>query len=86
MTVLQVIALLLVAVAATGVVTTTDPERQVFSAGFLGLCLALLFFCFQAPDVALSQIAVGAVALPAMLILTLSRIRRRESDNRKDDS
>ena len=86
MTVLQVITLLLVAAAGTGVVAAPDPHRQVFASGFFGLCLALMFFCFQAPDVALSQIAVGGVALPAMLILTLGRIRRREHGDQGDDS
>jgi len=85
-TVLQVITLLLVAAAGTGVVAAPDPHRQVFASGFFGLCLALMFFCFQAPDVALSQIAVGAIALPAMLILTLGRIRRREHGDQGDDS
>jgi uncharacterized MnhB-related membrane protein len=75
-----------VAGAGTAVVTTPDPHRQVFSSGFLGICLALMFFCFQAPDVALSQIAVGAVALPAMLILALGRIRRREQAGAPEDS
>ena len=86
MTVLQAISLVLVAAAGTGVVATPDPRRQVFAAGFFGLCLAVLFFCFQAPDVALSQIAVGAIALPAMLILTLGRIRRRDQNDEGDDS
>jgi uncharacterized MnhB-related membrane protein len=34
--------------------------------GFYGLITALMFFFFQAPDVALSQITVGAVALPPL--------------------
>jgi len=43
-----------------------------------GLVLALLFMVFQAPDVTLSELAVGTVALPALLLLTLARVRRRE--------
>jgi energy-converting hydrogenase B subunit D len=85
MTALQAIALVLVAAAGTGVVATPDPRRQVFALGFLGLALALLFFCFQAPDVALSQIVVGAVALPAMLVITLGRVREYEKARRELD-
>jgi uncharacterized MnhB-related membrane protein len=36
-----------------------------------------MFFVFQAPDVALSQIVVGAVALPLMILLALAKIRRQ---------
>ena len=79
MTTLQAIALVLVALAGTAVVTTREPERQVVVSSVFGLCLGLLFFVFQAPDVALSQIAVGGVALPAMIVLALNRIRREEA-------
>jgi multisubunit Na+/H+ antiporter MnhB subunit len=34
-----------------------------------------MFFFFQAPDVALSQVTVGAVALPLMVMLAISRMR-----------
>jgi uncharacterized MnhB-related membrane protein len=78
MTVLQAIALVLVAAAGTAVVATHDPRRQVFVSSFFGLCLAVLFFCFQAPDVALSQIVVGGVALPAMIVLALRRVREMD--------
>ena len=47
--------------------------------GILGLLLALLFFALQAPDVALSEIVVGSVALPAMLFLAIAKVREQES-------
>ena len=82
MMVLQGVLLVLVAVGGTAVVLVRDPLRQAIVAGVFGLVLALLFFAFQAPDVALSQIVVGSVALPAMLVLTLAKLAqlRRESD------
>lgn len=72
---------ILVLVGATGfaVVTTRDVTCQVLALGFYGLITALMFFFFQAPDVALSQITVGAVALPLMVMLAISRMRFRES-------
>jgi energy-converting hydrogenase B subunit D len=73
-TALQVVALALVAVAGTAVVAVRDPRRQAVVAGIFGLLLALLFFLFQAPDVALSQIVVVTIGLPVMLLLTLSRL------------
>ena len=39
-------------------------------------------FIFQAPDVAFSQIVVGAVALPLMVLLALAKIRNREVKQR----
>jgi len=46
-----------------------DVTEQVIALGFYGILMALVFFYFQAPGVALSQITVGAVALPLMRLL-----------------
>ena len=78
MTALQATALVLVALGGTGVVITRDPLKQAMVAGVFGILLAVLFFLFQAPDVALSQITVGSVALPLMILLALARIRAEE--------
>ena len=78
MTALQAVALTLVALGGTAVVLTRDPLKQAMVAGVFGILLAILFFLFQAPDVALSQITVGSVALPLMIVLALSRIRSHD--------
>lgn len=75
MTVLQG-TLLVVAMGGTAVVLVRNPLRQAIVAGVFGLLLGLLFFAFQAPDVALSQIVVGSVALPLMIVLTLAKLAR----------
>lgn len=41
----------------------------------MGTFLALLFLLLQAPDVALSEAAVGAVATPMVLLIALAKIR-----------
>jgi uncharacterized MnhB-related membrane protein len=41
----------------------------------LGTFLTLIFFLLQAPDVALSEAAVGAVAVPMVLLISLAKIR-----------
>jgi energy-converting hydrogenase B subunit D len=69
--------LLLVAVSGLAVVRTRDVTSQVISLSFYGTLMALVFFFFQAPDVALSQITVGMVALPLMVMLAISRIKFR---------
>jgi energy-converting hydrogenase B subunit D len=67
-----------VALCATCVVLARDPLRQAMVSSIYGLVLGILFFVFQAPDVALSQTAVGAVALPLMILLALARVRGGE--------
>jgi energy-converting hydrogenase B subunit D len=78
MDVLQVTILVLVAAGATGVVLVRDPVRQVIALSVYGVLLAILFLAFQAPDVSLSELTVGAVVLPLLLVLTLAKVRRRE--------
>jgi uncharacterized MnhB-related membrane protein len=75
---LQVTVLVLVAAGATAVVLTRAPVRQVIVLSGYGLLLAILFMAFQAPDVTLSELTVGAVALPILLLLALAKVRRRE--------
>jgi energy-converting hydrogenase B subunit D len=75
--VLQIVILLLVAAGGTGVVLTRDPLSQAVGVSFFGLLLAVLFLVFQAPDVALSAIVVGALALPLMILLALAKTRGR---------
>jgi energy-converting hydrogenase B subunit D len=75
---LQVTVLVLVAAGATAVVLTRAPVRQVVVLSGYGLLLAILFMVFQAPDVTLSELTVGAVALPLLLLLALAKVRRRE--------
>ena len=74
-TALHVVILMMVALAGLAVVLTRDPLRQAVVVSFFGMLLGILFFVFQAPDVALSQIAVGAVASPLMILLALAKIR-----------
>jgi energy-converting hydrogenase B subunit D len=76
--------LILIAVSAFAVVRTQDVTEQVIALGFYGLVTALMFFFFQAPDVALSQITVGAVALPLMIMLALSRMKFYKATRQKE--
>jgi energy-converting hydrogenase B subunit D len=76
--------LIMVAISGFMVVRTQNVIEQVIALSFYGLVTALMFFFFQAPDVALSQITVGAVALPLMIMLALSRMKFRELTKRKE--
>ncbi|MEU0854014.1 Na(+)/H(+) antiporter subunit B [Streptomyces griseofuscus] len=74
---LILVALLLVAVTATAAVAQRDPARQALVLSVLGVFLAVLFTVLQAPDVGLSQLAVGAALTPLLIMLSVRKIRRR---------
>jgi energy-converting hydrogenase B subunit D len=78
MDVLQVTVLVLVAAMATAVVLIRVPVRQVIALSVYGVLLAVLFLVFQAPDVTLSELTVGSVALPILLMLALAKVRERD--------
>lgn len=85
MLLMQVVILLFVAIAGGLVVLTRDPSSQAVGISFYGLLLALMFFLYQAPDVALSQIVIGAVALPLMIMLALTKVRIAIEDREKEE-
>ncbi|MEV6807404.1 DUF4040 domain-containing protein [Streptomyces sp. NPDC051132] len=72
-----VVALLLVAASGTAAVAQRDPARQALVLSFLGVALAALFTVLQAPDVALSQLAVGSALTPLLVMLSVRKVRRR---------
>jgi energy-converting hydrogenase B subunit D len=69
------VALVLVALVGSLVVVIQDPLRQALTVSLFGILLGILFFSVQAPDVALSEVVVGAVALPLMILLALAKVR-----------
>ncbi len=77
MRLLQWAILLLVALCAPAVILSREPKEQVVTLSFYGLLCALMFFIFQAPDVALSQITIGSVMLPLLIMLALTKMRRQ---------
>jgi energy-converting hydrogenase B subunit D len=80
---LQALVCVLSALAATAVVFTRRPLRQIVVNGVYGLVLAIAFFALQAPDVALSMIVVSTIAYPVVVLATISRVRNRRRRERK---
>jgi energy-converting hydrogenase B subunit D len=74
---LTLVSLLLVAASATAAVAVRDPARQALVLAVLGLALAVLFTVVQAPDVGLSQLAVGSALTPLLILLSVRKVRRR---------
>jgi energy-converting hydrogenase B subunit D len=77
---LQVTVLVLVAAGALVVVRTKDRIRLVLMLSVYGILLAVLFLVFQAPDVTLSELTVGAVLLPLILLLALAKVRAPDTE------
>jgi len=74
-TAVAIVVFVMVAALSIAVVLEQHPERQVITYAVYGLVLALLFFVLQAPDVALSEVAVGSVVVPLVVLTTLAKTR-----------
>ena len=66
--------LLLAALSGVLVVLSRDPRRQVYAIAGNGLVLGMLFLALEAPDVALSEIAVGTAVTPFLFLTALAAI------------
>jgi energy-converting hydrogenase B subunit D len=86
MTVLQVIGLVAVVLGGTAVVFTPEALRQTMVLGIYGVALTFLFFVFQAPDVALSEIVVTGLGLPLIILAALRKIRQQDDRRQKSSS
>jgi len=82
---LQAALYVLAPLAATAVVLSRDPLRQVVVNGFYGIVLAILFYVLQAPDVALSMIVVGGIAYPLVVLVSIARVRSSVHHGEEED-
>jgi energy-converting hydrogenase B subunit D len=82
---LQVTVLVLVAGGALVVVRTRDRIRLTLMVSVYGILLAVLFLAFQAPDVTLSELTVGAVLLPLILLLAIAKVRQPDKRSGQQD-
>jgi energy-converting hydrogenase B subunit D len=85
MTGLQAAALLVVVVAGTAVAVLGDPLRQTLVLALYGFALTLLFFVFQAPDVALSELVVSAVGLPVIILAALRKVAQQSAQRQRHE-
>ncbi len=85
MTALQFAALVLVALGGGAVVFTPEPLRQALVLGIYGIALTFLFFTFQAPDVALSEIVVTSIAMPLIILAALRKIHTQEREDKHEE-
>jgi uncharacterized MnhB-related membrane protein len=84
-TALQGAALLVVVTAGTAIVFVGDPLRQALVLSVYGVALTLLFFVVQAPDVALSELVVGGVGMPVIILAALRKLGQHETADERDE-
>lgn len=80
---LQAMCIALVALGAAAVVAARDIVRQALVLSLYGFALVALFVVYQAPDVALSALAVGGVAYPLVLVAAIARVTETQRRRKK---
>lgn len=75
MSLLEIVAYAFVVIVGTALVFTRRPIDQLFVYTGFGISLTLLFFVLHAPDVALSELTVGTLILPIVVLVALMKTR-----------
>lgn len=82
------IAILLVLMIASAIyaVRQKDLLYAVIATGIISLILSILFFLLQAPDVALTEAAIGVALTTIIFVITIRNTERMEveSDKKKN--
>jgi uncharacterized MnhB-related membrane protein len=73
--VLDYLGLAAVLASAVLVFTLRNLNGAVMALSAMGTMLALLFVVLAAPDVAQSEIVVGAIALPVLYLIAIGKVR-----------
>jgi energy-converting hydrogenase B subunit D len=73
---LQAAIIALVALGALAVVQTRDLARLAMVSSLYALLLVVFFLVLQAPDVALSELVVGAIGFPLAIAVAISLQRK----------
>ncbi|KTC92627.1 DUF4040 domain-containing protein [Legionella cincinnatiensis] len=81
---INLIIYLLLIITGTGVILTRNPLKQTIVLSLFGLIASLLFLILQAPEVALSEIVVGMVIIPLMVLLSLIKIKSYKEINKDE--
>jgi len=76
---LSILALILIA-AALYAVMQKDLLYAVIATGIISLVLSVYFFIMQAPDVALTEAAIGIALTTIIFIITIRHTSRREDE------
>ena len=77
---LDVLCLLAIVTSAVLVMLLRNMNGAVMALSTLGMLMSVLFVVLGAPDVAQSEVVVGAIALPALYLIAIGKIRAAVRD------
>jgi uncharacterized MnhB-related membrane protein len=77
--------LVLMIIAAIYAVVQKDLLYAVIATGLISLVLTALFYMLQAPDVALTEAAIGVALTTIIFLITIRNTMRHEDDYKKRD-
>jgi uncharacterized MnhB-related membrane protein len=78
--ILDVLCLMAILASAVLVMLLRNLNGAVMSLSAVGMLMSLLFVVLGAPDVAQSEVVVGAIALPALYLIAIGKIRAAVRD------
>ena len=78
MVILNIILIIFLVVCAVAVERTKDLLSAIIIFASYSLVMAILWLILMAPDIALTEAAIGAGVTTILMVATVSRIRRLE--------
>ncbi len=79
-----VVVFLLMIAAAIYAVMQKDLLYAVIATGIISLILSVVFYMLQAPDVALTEAAIGVALTTIVFVITIRNTVRMEDESDKD--
>ncbi len=81
-----VVLFLLMIAAAIYAIVQKDLLYAVIATGIISLILSIIFYILQAPDVALTEAAIGVALTTIVFIITIRNTVRMEDESDKDNN
>jgi len=75
---LQIFLIILILIAAVFTIQYKDLMNSVIVSGVISLIASILFYFLQAPDVALTEVAIGTGLTTYIFVLTIRKTERME--------
>ncbi|RLD91414.1 MAG: hypothetical protein DRJ09_01140 [Bacteroidetes bacterium] len=84
--ILILVLLVLMIAASVYAVRQKDLLYAVIATGIISLILSILFYLLQAPDVALTEAAIGVALTTIIFVITIRNTERMEVENDKKNN
>lgn len=73
---MRILLLVLLLIAALSVISARDNLKAVIIFSVFSMICAFLYYLYQAPDVAIAELAIGAAIIPLIYVIAISRHRK----------